>query len=656
MINKIINGYTIKHLIGSGGMADVYYAENKLGKKAAIKVLKSELCAISSIKERFEQEARIMVDLEHKHIRQAYDLDDVNNQPAIVMEYLEGQTLKQLIDKGKISDEKAKKYFEQCVSALKAAHTKEIVHRDIKPSNIFITRDDEVKILDFGIAKIQESSLGTLTNQMLGTPVYMSPEQIKSPKNVGTKSDVYSLAVTFYHALTGQVPYDSTTDSDFEIQRKIVYEDLDMSRVTPLWGSILMPMLVKDPNQRIDINGIDGKGIFDEATQYDHKPEPKSKQEIKLKPNHPKGIIPKWVYKLIGAVVLALAVIVGMRNCGEKDINIDDHESGPVLVDSMTLTKTEISKNDDQDKNDESAWQEAEISNTKASYERYINEYPKGKYVNDARSKIVEIEKNKNTEASRKQDEAAWHQAKSSNTKASYERYIHDYPNGRYESEARGKIRDIEAAEQKRQEQVTTTKPYIKMISIPGRKFKLSETEVTIGQYLAFCKATNSHWPAWLEKGSEDNIYTGSSNTYKNVGMAETNTFYPITGISAIDANAFCKWMGCRLPTQDEWEYAAKAGNNFEYAGSNNLDEVGWYTRNSGNKVHPVRQKKANGYQLYDMSGNVWEWTSSNIGAQQVISGGCWGSVIGYCRVNINDKQNPQSRLAYLGLRIAIDE
>ena len=75
MINKTINGYTIKHLIGSGGMADVYYAENKLGKKAAIKVLKAELCAIGTIKERFEQEARIMVDIEHKHIRQAYDLD-----------------------------------------------------------------------------------------------------------------------------------------------------------------------------------------------------------------------------------------------------------------------------------------------------------------------------------------------------------------------------------------------------------------------------------------------------------------------------------------------------------------------------------------------------------------------------------------------------
>ena len=262
MINKTINGYTIKHLIGSGGMADVYYAENKLGKKAAIKVLKSELCAIRTIKERFEQEARIMVDVEHKHIRQAHDLDEVNGQPAIIMEYLEGHTLKQLIDKGKLTDAKAQKYFEQCVLALKLTHAKEIVHRDIKPSNIFITRDDEVKILDFGIAKLRESGLSTMTNQMLGTPVYMSPEQVKSPKNVDTKSDVYSLAVTFYHALTGKVPYDSTTDSDFEIQSKIVHEDLDLSKVSSFWRAILGPMLLKDANKRGDLTT--------QSTQYQY--------------------------------------------------------------------------------------------------------------------------------------------------------------------------------------------------------------------------------------------------------------------------------------------------------------------------------------------------------------------------------------------------
>jgi len=256
MLNKTINGYTIKRLIGSGGMSDVYYAENRLGKKAAIKMLKPELCAFEEIRNRFEQEARIMVEIEHGHICQAYDLGEIDNRPAIIMEYLEGQTLKEAIGNGKIGDDKARKYFEHCVSALRLTQAKDIVHRDIKPSNIIITVNDEAKILDFGIAKVKESSLGTKTNQMLGTPVYMSPEQIRSPKNVGTKSDVYSLAVTFYHALTGKVPYDSSTDSDFEIQSKIVHEDLDLSQLSSSWSATLRSMMVKDASLRFSLTDV----------------------------------------------------------------------------------------------------------------------------------------------------------------------------------------------------------------------------------------------------------------------------------------------------------------------------------------------------------------------------------------------------------------
>ena len=315
MINKTINGYTIKHLIGTGGMADVYYAENKLGKKAAVKVLKSELCAIGTIKERFEQEARIMVDIEHKHIRQAHDLDELHGQPAIIMEYLEGHTLKQLIDYGKVSDDKTKKYFEQCISALKVTHAKEIVHRDIKPSNIFITQDDEVKILDFGIAKVKESGLSTRTNQMLGTPVYMSPEQIKSPKHVNAKSDVYSLAVTFYHALIGKVPYDSTTDSDFVIQSKIVHENLDLSRVSEQWQGTLWPMLVKDPEQRVGIHEVyiadRGGTIFDHNQHRSPNPPLKKDNDGKF------DVI--QIYKLIIILGLLSGVIIVFQDFNVLD-------------------------------------------------------------------------------------------------------------------------------------------------------------------------------------------------------------------------------------------------------------------------------------------------------------------------------------------------
>ncbi len=176
-------------------------------------------------------------------------------------------------------------------------------------------------------------------------------------------------------------------------------------------------------------------------------------------------------------------------------------------------------------------------------------------------------------------------------------------------------------------------KPYIKMISIPGSNLQMSETEVTIGQYLAFCKATNSHYPEWLEQGNEYNIHTGTTDLYKRTGMSESNTNYPITGVFATDADAFCRWMGGRLPTEKEWDYAAKGGQSYEYAGNDNIDEVAWYLDNSGEKAHPVKQKQANGYGLYDMSGNVWEWTSSTEGANRVLRGGSWSHSAVFCSV-----------------------
>ncbi|MFZ1790658.1 MAG: SUMF1/EgtB/PvdO family nonheme iron enzyme [Saprospiraceae bacterium] len=660
MINKTVVNYTIKYLIGSGGMANVYYAENKLGKKAAIKVLKAELCAIGAIKERFEQEAKIMVDIEHKHIRQAYDLDEVNGQPAIIMEYLEGDTLKELIDRGKISDEKAQKYFDQCVLALRITHSKDIVHRDIKPSNIFITRADEVKILDFGIAKVKESGLGTRTNQMLGTPVYLSPEQIKSPKNVDTKSDVYSLAVTFYHALTGKVPYDCTTDSDFEIQSKIVHEDLDLSRVSSIWSGILRPMLSKPLSDRVsiyEVNDIGRNQTEGDSTQYDPVP-PKPKPEPNPKPTSAitSVSIPKWLHYLIGGSALAISVMLGVRSCGSRAISTDlvVYEDGSIYGYKDAKGRVVI-------------------------HARYETASPfiegRGKvsvadsvYYIDERGSIVEVLKPEEEPMVEKQpmveeepmpsemkanEESAWQQANSSATKSSYEVYIFDYPGGNYVSDARNKIREIETAEQKKQEQANNTKPYIKMVNIPGRGFKLSDTEVTIGQYLAFCKVTNSHWPEWLEKGSQHNIYTGSDDYYKKLEMSESNTNHPIIGVSALDADAFCNWMGGRLPTETEWEYAAKGGENYKYAGSNNVVEVGWYNGNSAGKVKPVKQLKANGYGLYDMSGNVWEWTSSKEGAYRVYRGGSWSSNALLCLVSLRIYLTPDNRFDNIGFRLA---
>ena len=254
MQGKTISGYTLKHHIGTGGMAEVWYAENNIGKKAAVKLLLPKLCQDENVKSRFLTEAKVMVELNHPNIRQVYDYGEIDGRPAIVMEYLDGDDLKAMMKRGKrFSDEDLIFWWNQLVDALNYTHQKGIVHRDIKPGNIFIDKGNNIKLLDFGIAKVRESISSTQTGQKLGTLMYMSPEQVKDSKHIDYHTDSYSLAVTFVHLITGKRPYDSDTSSDFEISEQIVYKPLDLTGLPAHWCAFLQPYLEKDPQQRPEL-------------------------------------------------------------------------------------------------------------------------------------------------------------------------------------------------------------------------------------------------------------------------------------------------------------------------------------------------------------------------------------------------------------------
>lgn len=254
MQGKSINGFILQRPLGVGGMAEVWLAENKIGKKASVKQLLPKLCADDNVKQRFYTEAKVTVDLNHPNIRQVYDFDEVDGRPAIIMEYLDGMDLKAKLKSGQqFTDDQLRKWWNQLVSALNYTHKRGIVHRDIKPGNIFIDSEDNVKLLDFGIAKVRESISATQTGQKLGTLMYMSPEQVKDSKHIDYRTDLYSLAVTFVHLLTGKRPYDSDTSSDFEISEQIVYKPLDLSGVPTAWRSFLAPYLEKEPAKRPEL-------------------------------------------------------------------------------------------------------------------------------------------------------------------------------------------------------------------------------------------------------------------------------------------------------------------------------------------------------------------------------------------------------------------
>ena len=266
---KTVCGYTIKSRLGIGGMAEVWYAENKIGKKAAVKLLLPKFCDDEAVVSRFLTEAKVMVELDHPNIRQVYDYDNLDGRPTIIMEYLEGDDLKARMKAGqRFTDDEFVKWWNQLVDALKYTHEKGIVHRDIKPGNIFVDNKGNIKLLDFGIAKVRESISSTQTGQKIGTLMYMSPEQVKDSKHIDYHTDIYSLAVTFVHLLTGKKPYDSDTSSDFDIQLNIVSKPLDLSDVPDKWQAFLEPYLDKEASKRPELR-------YFEVVMPEHKPEPK---------------------------------------------------------------------------------------------------------------------------------------------------------------------------------------------------------------------------------------------------------------------------------------------------------------------------------------------------------------------------------------------
>ena len=251
MQGKTISGYTLQRLLGTGGMAEVWYAESKIGTKAAVKIMSEKLSHDDSMQERFLNEAKVMVMLDHPNIRKVYGFDEIDGRPAIVMEYLDGSDLKARMKGGQhFTQEELEKWWNQLADALNYTHAQDIIHRDIKPSNIFIDQRGNAKLLDFGIAKVADTTTGTQTGSTLGTRIYMSPEQVRDPKRVGPPSDVYSLAVSFVHLLTGKAPYDSSTSSDYDIQESIVRKPVDLSKVPDTWRGFLLPYLEKDPAKR----------------------------------------------------------------------------------------------------------------------------------------------------------------------------------------------------------------------------------------------------------------------------------------------------------------------------------------------------------------------------------------------------------------------
>ncbi len=207
MIGKTVSHYRILDKLGEGGMGVVYKAEDiKLERLVALKFLPQHLTTDPVEKERFVHEAKAASALNHPNIATIYEIDEFEGQMFMAMEYVEGNTLKQTIGKELLPIKEVLDIGIQICEGLNMAHEKGIVHRDIKSSNIMLTSRDQVKIMDFGLAKLKGAKEGTDTRSTLGTAAYMSPEQAQG-EEVDQKSDIFSCGVVLYELLTGRLPF-----------------------------------------------------------------------------------------------------------------------------------------------------------------------------------------------------------------------------------------------------------------------------------------------------------------------------------------------------------------------------------------------------------------------------------------------------------------
>ena len=210
--NRIGGRYEILRTIGDGGMSRVYLAHDViLNRDVAIKVLHYDFANEEELKRRFQREALSATSLIHPHIVDIFDVGEDGEHHYLVMEYVEGQTLKQFIQsEGPLSPEHVLPIMRQLVSAISNAHHNGIVHRDIKPQNILMDAEGNVKITDFGIAMALSATAHTKTNSVIGTVHYLSPEQARGGMAT-KKSDIYSLGIVFYELLTGELPFSAET-------------------------------------------------------------------------------------------------------------------------------------------------------------------------------------------------------------------------------------------------------------------------------------------------------------------------------------------------------------------------------------------------------------------------------------------------------------
>jgi len=251
---QIVGRYEIKSELGRGGMSTVYLAyDPNVDRTVAVKLLPREFLHHKEFRARFNREARIIAALEHSAIVPIYDFGEAEGQPYFVMRHMSGGSLADTLDKGPITVEEAAKIIERIGSALQYAHSNGVIHRDLKPGNILFDQFGTAYLADFGIARLEETGATLTGSVFMGTPAYMSPEQVQAVHDIDGRADIYALGVILYEMLTGIKPYSAKTAAATALKHvtepvpHILVANPDLP---PDMEQVINKAMAKDPDQR----------------------------------------------------------------------------------------------------------------------------------------------------------------------------------------------------------------------------------------------------------------------------------------------------------------------------------------------------------------------------------------------------------------------
>jgi serine/threonine-protein kinase len=548
LIGRTLHGkYRIEDWLGGGGMANVYRATHlKMGEEVAVKVLNPDLVEIERLADRFRNEARAAMRVNHQNAVKVTDFDITeDNLHYLVMEIVKGHLLRDLIDEGAFNYRRAVKILSQACEAIDAAHKQGIIHRDLKPDNI-IVQDvggaETVKVLDFGIARLRDpensnssKAVYTAPGILMGTPRYMSPEQCQS-KELGPASDVYSMGIIAYEMLAGRTPFTPTGDL-----REFFYQVKNDSPPPLRFFSVETPQSI----ERVIMRALE-----------------------KAPENRP-------------ASAAALAQEL-RRAVKEADSGITD----PLITDTTIMYESDGDTSPD-------------IAITYAPANAKIK-------TRDAKKKV-------STHGFR-WDLVAGVTALAIVLIVLYWVFL-------------GKERPPKTAGT-----ITITDEYGDMVLIPGGKFKMGrvdgdaderpEHEVEVKDfYLDKYEVTNQQYKKFVDATGHR-----APSHWKNGSFATEEALTPVTYVTWNDAADYAKWAKKRLPTEEEWEYAARGGKGFLYPWGNEWREGSANAGIGAPKPLSVRsyEKDLSEFGVFGMAGNVSEWVDGfHLPYDPTATGGC---------------------------------